>query len=228
MVLERETWLKLPPDTVQMISFAGLVGDGAPLISSSNHKSINASAIHSDKSVNLVQSHTSARKSGFSHWLRSGNPFLQKLSTSKEGHSFPQSNGSTYGEFDGSSSNNFYGDKVLPGKNDSNQMNGTNSVSEEENEDLLADFIDEDSQLPSRSSKPNLPRRKSLHCNDEENTTQTGSSLSLLRLIVLHFTLAKTIIIFIIFTMLFYNGCIDMHILNMLDQWISMQGLCRN
>ncbi|KAF7805657.1 syndetin isoform X1 [Senna tora] len=181
MVLERETWLKLPPDTVQMISFAGLVGDGAPLISSSNHKSIDARAVHSDKSVNLVQSHTSARKSGFSHWLRSGNPFLQKFSTSKEGHCFPQSNGSTYGEFDESPRNNLNGDKVLPGKNDSDQMNGTNSVSDDENEDLHADFIDEDSQLPSRSSKPNHPRKKSLNCNEEENTAQTGSSLSLLR-----------------------------------------------
>lgn len=195
MVLERETWLKLPPDTVQMISFAGLVGDGAPLISSSNHKSINASAIHSDKSMNLVQSHTSARKSGFSHWLRSGNPFSPKLSASKEGHLFTQSNGSTYGELDASSSNNFDSDKVLPGKYDSNQIDGPNSVSEDENEDLLADFIDEDSQLPSRSSKHNNPRRKSLHCDDEENTAQTGSSLSLLRLIALHFTLVKAIII---------------------------------
>lgn len=166
---------------MEIISFAGLVGDGAPLISSSNRQSVTASAVHSDKSVNLVQSHTSARKSGFSHWLRSGNPFLQKLSNSREGHCFSQSNGLTYGEFDGSSSNNFYGDKVLPGKNDSNQTNGAGSVLEDENEDLLADFIDEDSQLPSRSSKPSHSRRKSLNCNEEENRAQTGSSLSLLR-----------------------------------------------
>lgn len=181
MVLEKETWVKLPPDTVQMISFSGLVGDGAPLISLSNHKSINPSAIDTDKSVNLVHSHNSFRKSGFSSWLQHGNPFLQKLSTPREGHCSPKSNGSTYGELDGNSKRNFYGDKVLPGKNDSTQMNGANSISDDENEDLLADFIDEDSQLPSRSSKPNHPRRKSLHCNDEENTAQTGSSLSLLR-----------------------------------------------
>ncbi|XP_028808130.1 syndetin isoform X2 [Neltuma alba] len=181
MVLEKEMWLKLPPDTVQMISFSGLVGDGAPLISLSNPKSINRNAIDSDKSVNLIHSHQSSRISGFSYWLQSGNPFLQKLSTSREGHCLPPSNGSIYGEVDGNSSPNFYGDKVLPGKNDSSEMNGANSISDDENEDLLADFIDEDSQLPSRSSKPNHPRRKSLHCNDEENTVQTGSSLSLLR-----------------------------------------------
>ncbi|KAG4385386.1 hypothetical protein GLYMA_12G083200v4 [Glycine max] len=134
MVLEKETWLKLPPDTVQMISFAGLIGDGAPLISLSSGKSTNVSAVHSTKSVNVV--HTGARKNGFSHWIKSGNPFQQKLPTSNE---------------------------------------------EDENEDLLADFIDEDSQLPSRSSQPHHSRTLSSHGNDEENTTQTGSSLCLLK-----------------------------------------------
>ncbi|XP_061353458.1 uncharacterized protein LOC133298220 isoform X2 [Gastrolobium bilobum] len=179
MVLEKETWLKLPPDTVQIISFAGLIGDGAPLISLSSGKSINVSAIHSDKSGNML--HTSARRNGFSHWIKSGNPFLQKLSTSKEGHGYSQPNGSIYAESDGGSTNNFQDDKASPRKNDSDQMNGANSVSEDENEDLLADFIDEDSQLPSRSSKPHISRINSSHCNDEENTTHTGSSLCLLR-----------------------------------------------
>ncbi|KAK7262226.1 hypothetical protein RJT34_29789 [Clitoria ternatea] len=178
MVLEKESWLKLPPDTVQMVSFAGLIGDGAPLISLSSGKSINVGAIHSDKSVNMV--HTGARKNGFSHWIQNGNPFAQKLSTSKEGHGYSQSNGSICGDFDGSSTNNFHDDKVSQ-KNDSNQMNGTNSVSEDENEDLLADFIDEDSQLPSRSSTPCHSRTNSLHVNDEDSTAQTGSSLCLLR-----------------------------------------------
>lgn len=179
MVLEKETWLKLPPDTVQIISFAGLIGDGAPLISLSISKSMIVNAIHSDKSVNMVR--TGARKSGFSHWIKSGNPFLQKLSTSKEGHGYSQPNGSVYGEFDGGSANNIHDDKASPRKNDSSQLNGVNSVLEDENEDLLADFIDEDSQLPSRSSNPHHSRSNSLHGNDEESTTQTGSSLCLLR-----------------------------------------------
>ncbi|XP_014620084.1 syndetin-like isoform X3 [Glycine soja] len=178
MVLEKETWLKLPPDTVQMISFAGLIGDGAPLISLSSGKSTNVSAVHSTKSVNVV--HTGARKNGFSHWIKSGNPFQQKLPTSNEGRGYSQPNGSVCGEFDGSSTNNFHDDKT-PRKNDFNQMNGANSVSEDENEDLLADFIDEDSQLPSRSSQPHHSRTLSSHGNDEENTTQTGSSLCLLK-----------------------------------------------
>ncbi|KAK7257667.1 hypothetical protein RIF29_31807 [Crotalaria pallida] len=179
MVLEKEIWLTLPADTVQIISFAGLIGDGAPLISLSSGKSVNISAIHSNKSTNVV--HTSPSRSGFSHWIKSGNPFMQKLSISKEGHGYSLSNGSIYGEFDGGSSNNFHGDKVSPRKNDSDHMNGANSVSEDENEDLLADFIDEDSQLPSRISTPSHSRSNSAHGNDEENTMQTGSSLCLLR-----------------------------------------------
>ncbi|XP_004506085.1 uncharacterized protein [Cicer arietinum] len=180
MVMEKETWLKLPSDTVQIISFAGLIGDGAPLISLSTSKSMNVNAFDSNnKSVNMV--HTGSRKSGFSHWIKNGNPFLQKLSTSKEGHGFPQPNGSSYGEFDGGSANNYHDDKASPRKNDPSQLNGANSVSEDENEDLLADFIDEDSQLPSRSSKSHLSRFHSSHGNDEESTTQTGSSLCLLR-----------------------------------------------
>jgi hypothetical protein len=180
MVLEKETWLKLPPETVQIISFAGLIGDGAPLISLSNSKSMNVNAIHSsNKSVNMVQ--TGAMKSGFSNWIKNGNPFLQKLSTSKEGHGNSQHNGSSYGEFDGGSANNYHDDRDTPRKNNSGQSNGANSVSEDENEDLLADFIDEDSQLPSRSTKSHLSRSHSSHGNDEESTTQTGSSLCLLR-----------------------------------------------
>ncbi|KAL1298705.1 hypothetical protein AAHE18_18G051300 [Arachis hypogaea] len=178
VVLEKDSWLKLPPDTVQLVSFAGLTGDGAPLISLTNTKSTNTSAIDLDKSVNFT--HSRARKSGFSDWIRRGNPFLLTSSTPKEGHSQP--NGMIHGDIiDGGSRNNFGGDKVQPKKNDSVQMKGDDSVSEDENEDLLADFIDEDSQLPTRISKLNLKRGYASHCNDDENTAHTGSSLCLLR-----------------------------------------------
>ncbi|TQE04003.1 hypothetical protein C1H46_010374 [Malus baccata] len=173
MVLEREIWLIMPPDTVQEITFPGLAGDGAPIIVSFEGKS-NARVLHS-KSTSVVD--TGTKKSGFSNWLRNGNPFLLKLAhTSKEGLKW---NGTT-GEFDGNFSQRL-GDKVSPPSSDSRHSNGANSVSEEENEDLLADFIDEDSQLPSRISKPRLSRNQSLHCNDGEITAQTGSSICLLR-----------------------------------------------
>ncbi|KAH9700281.1 syndetin [Citrus sinensis] len=173
MVLEKETWMKLPADTVQVVSFAGLVGDGAPLIVSSDSSS--ARVIHSNKSANPTGA--TSRNSGFSHWLKSGNPFSQKLIYISKGLNSPQLNGAIDGEYD----DYFRGDKVTPKSSDKSHMNGTNSVPEEENEDLLADFIDEDSQLPSRISKPNLRRNHSSHWNDDEITSQTGSSLCLLR-----------------------------------------------
>lgn len=173
MVLEKETWMKLPADTVQVVSFAGLVGDGAPLIVSSDSSS--ARVIHSNKSANPTGA--TSRNSGFSHWLKSGNPFSQKLIYISKGLNSPQLNGAIDGEYD----DYFRGDKVTPKSSDKSHMNGANSVPEEENEDLLADFIDEDSQLPSRISKPNLQRNHSSHWNDDEITSQTGSSLCLLR-----------------------------------------------
>ncbi|XP_048324974.1 uncharacterized protein LOC107410549 isoform X2 [Ziziphus jujuba] len=178
MVLERENWMPMPPDTVQVISFAGLVGDGAPLLVDGN--STRARMLLSDNSQKLVD--TGAKKSGFANWLKNGNPFSVKLlPTSKEGQSPTHLNGAIHGEFDGSFADNLCGDKVSPKKSDVSHLNGTNSVLEEENEDLLADFIDEDSQLPSRISKPKLGRSHSANLDDEENTAQTGSSICLLR-----------------------------------------------
>ncbi|KAJ0020790.1 hypothetical protein Pint_32027 [Pistacia integerrima] len=178
MVLEKEIWMKLPPDTVEGVSFAGLVGDGAALIASSN--SSNARVLHSDKSANSVSS--SAEKSGFSHWVKSGNPFSVKLTyTSKEGPNSPQLNGANAGECDGNINDYCHGDKATPKSGGASRMNGINSIPEDENEDLLADFIDEDSQLPSRISKSNNRRIHSSNSNDDETTAQTGSSLCLLR-----------------------------------------------
>lgn len=180
MVLEKENWLKLPPDTVQVISFAGLVGDGAPLIVPSVGKSSNARVRSSDKSASLVDAN--AKKSGFLHWLKSGNPFLLKVThDSKEGRNSSLLNGVVCSDFDGNNSENSHDDKFSPRKSDVNHTNGSNSISEDENEDLLADFIDEDSQLPSRVSKPNVSRSDPAHWKDVEVTAQTGSSVCLLR-----------------------------------------------
>ncbi|XVF19818.1 hypothetical protein REPUB_Repub11eG0143500 [Reevesia pubescens] len=179
MVLEKETWLRLPPETVQIISFAGLVGDGAPLIAASDGNSSNTRVLHTDKSANTVD--TGAKKSGFSPWLRNGNPFLLKVSSSPKGalNSSPL-NGATSGDYEGNV-DKLHVDVVSPHNGDVNHINGSNSASEEENEDLLADFIDEDSQLPSRISKSGLSKNYSSHCSNDEFTAQTGSSLCLLR-----------------------------------------------
>uniref|UniRef100_A0A5B7BLV1 Putative syndetin isoform X1 n=1 Tax=Davidia involucrata TaxID=16924 RepID=A0A5B7BLV1_DAVIN len=181
MVMEKENWLKLPPDTVQVVSFAGLVGDGAALIVPSDRNSSKAGVLHSNKSADSVE--TGSKKSGFSHWLKSGNPFSLKLScTSKEYHDSFLNESAISGEPDGKINENTHNDEFSPKNSGGNHVNGNNSVSEDENEDLHADFIDEDSQLPSRISKPKHSRSYSSHWNDEEMAAQTGSSLCLLRL----------------------------------------------
>ncbi|CAM8916625.1 unnamed protein product [Rhodiola kirilowii] len=162
MVLDKESWMRLPPETIQVISFAGLVGDGAPLIvpAYGNSKKAVAEVCHSNKSADSLK--IGANNNGFSHWLESGNPFLPKAASGfKEGGS-PKLNGTTSPT--GSNENS----KDVPG-----------SAEDDENEDLHADFIDEDSQLPSRVVKH---KTRSTQSSNEDTTAHTGSSLCLLRL----------------------------------------------
>ncbi|KAK3043631.1 hypothetical protein RJ639_001693 [Escallonia herrerae] len=180
MVMEKETWLPMLPDTIQVISFAGLGGDGAaPIVPSDN--SSNARASRPIESADSVES--GSKKIGFSHWIKNGNPFLLRLScTSKDYHDSIHNGSAVSEECDGKISKNPGNNQYSPQKSDSNHVNGINSLSEDENEDLHADFIDEDSQLPSRISKPKHSPAPSSHWNDEEMRAQTGSSLCLLRL----------------------------------------------
>lgn len=180
MVMEKENWQIMPPDTIQVVSFAGLVGDGAALIASSNN-SPSSQLLQYNRSVGSVENRS--KRSGFSHWLERGNPFSSKLNggTTEKSNSF-QLNGSTMhgerGNTDEIYQNSISTQKISAG----NDVNGGASLSEDENEDLHADFIDEDSQLPSRISKPNRLRHHSSRWNDEGMRAQTGSSLSLLKL----------------------------------------------
>lgn len=176
MVMERENWQLLPPDTIQVVSFPGLVGDGAALLVSSVN-SPRSRLLRDSKSVGLA---SGSKKGGFSYWLENGCLFLPKLNSSADEHSETlQSNGSaTQGS--GSSHKIPRHTKSSFGSGDVNHVNGT--IPEEEDEDLHADFIDEDSQLPSRITKPGHSRHNSLRGgNQEEVIAQTGSSLSLLR-----------------------------------------------
>lgn len=178
MVLEKENWLQLPPETIQVVSFAGLVGDGAALIVPSDRNSPNKRVLRSSEPADLVE--TDSKKSGFSYWLKSGNPFLVKLSAKEHNDSFSPK-GSVSGEPNGIHNENLHTYTFPSKNNDAIHGNGTTTVSEDENEDLHADFIDEDSQLPSRISKSNHSRNYSAHSNGEEGIPQTGSSLCLLR-----------------------------------------------
>uniref|UniRef100_A0A1D1XEN0 Coiled-coil domain-containing protein 132 n=1 Tax=Anthurium amnicola TaxID=1678845 RepID=A0A1D1XEN0_9ARAE len=180
MVLEKETWAKMSSESMKAISLAGLVGDGAPLIASSNRPTL---SVHSSNISH--QTAPGYQKNGFSHWLNITNPFLSKMACSpKESlKAHILSNGSTISCLgDVSIADPFHNES--PGEcSDGILMNGSSSILEDENEDLLADFIDEDSQLPSRISKPMFARSRSAYWNDEEMiSAQTGSSLCLLRL----------------------------------------------
>ncbi|KAL1209511.1 hypothetical protein V5N11_020412 [Cardamine amara subsp. amara] len=178
MVLEKETWTKLSPDTVQAINFAGLVGDGAPLIISSRSASGSSRFSHSNKSNESID--PSGNRSGFSYWLKSGNPFSAKLTYYREDQDYSAVNGAVAEDYEGNDS--IHGDVVIPKIRDAKRINGGSPVSEDENEDLLADFIDEDSQLPRRSFTSSQSRKSSVHFSaNDDLTAQTGSSLCLLR-----------------------------------------------
>ncbi|KAL7153983.1 hypothetical protein ABFS83_04G204600 [Erythranthe nasuta] len=177
MVMEKENWQIMPLDTIQVVSFPGLVGDGAALIVSSDRSP--SSRSRDSRSVRPVVS--GSKRGGFFYWQEHGNPFSSKLNGSSEEYSDSlHSNGLTS---QGSGNTDKIGRhaKSSPKSGDVNHVNGT-TLSEDENEDLHADFIDEDSQLPSRISKPSHSRHNSLRTNDEDMTAQTGSSLSILRL----------------------------------------------
>lgn len=176
MVLEKETWRKLSPDTVQAINFSGLVGDGAPLIISSRSASGSSRFPHSNKSNDSID--PSGNRSGFSYWLKSGNPFSAKLPYYREDQDYSSVNGAVSGDFEGNDS--IHDDVVNPKIRDKKCINGGSPVSGDENEDLHADYIDEDSQLPRRSFTRSHSSSSHFSTNDDL-TAQTGSSLCLLR-----------------------------------------------
>ncbi|EFH54914.1 hypothetical protein ARALYDRAFT_343860 [Arabidopsis lyrata subsp. lyrata] len=177
MVLEKERWTKLSPDTVQAINFAGLVGDGAPLIISSCSATGSSRFSHSNKSNNSIDA--SCNRSGFSYWLKGGNPFSAKLTHYREDQDYSLVNGDISGDYEGNDS--IHDDVVNSKIREKKRTNGGSPVSEDEKEDLLADFIDEDSQLPRRSFTRSHSRTSSSYLSTNDDlTAQTGSSLCLL------------------------------------------------
>ncbi|KAG2550759.1 hypothetical protein PVAP13_9KG321000 [Panicum virgatum] len=159
MVLEKESWTIMSAEASQIISLAGLTGDGAALCSPTSRSSkLPMNSFHG----NSTTANSGKQRLGFASWLKIENPFSIKLE-----------NGSAespkYNVLFNSSVNNNHG-------------NGNNSSLDEENEDLLADFIDEDSQLPSRIPKTKIVKGNSSHWKDGDISSQTGSSLSLLRM----------------------------------------------
>jgi hypothetical protein len=157
MVLEKESWTIMSAEASQIISLAGLTGEGAALCSPTSRSSkLPVNSYHGNSTANPGK-----QKLGFASWLKIENLFTFKLENGSA--ESPKSNML----FDSSVSNN--------------HGNRNNSSLDEENEDLLADFIDEDSQLPSRIPKAKIVKGNSSHWQDGDISSQTGSSLSLLR-----------------------------------------------
>ncbi|XP_062205104.1 uncharacterized protein LOC133907097 [Phragmites australis] len=159
MVLEKESWTIMSAEASQIISLAGLTGDGAALISPTGRSSNLPINCYRE---NSTAANSGKQKNGFASWLKIENPFSSKLENGSV--ESPKSNML----FD-SSAGNSHG-------------NGNNSSFDEENEDLLADFIDEDSQLPSRIPETRIVKGNSSHWKDGDISSQTGSSISLLRM----------------------------------------------
>ncbi|KAL6641424.1 hypothetical protein ACP70R_019605 [Stipagrostis hirtigluma subsp. patula] len=159
MVLEKESWTIMSAEASQIISLAGLTGDGAALISPTGRSS--SLPINCYRGY-FTTANPGKQKDGFASWLKVENPFSSKLE-----------NGSVESP---------RSDMPLHASAGNSHGNGNNSSFDEENEDLLADFIDEDSQLPSRILKPKIVKGNSSHWKDGDISSQTGSSLSLLRM----------------------------------------------
>lgn len=175
MVLEKETWVKISSDATQAISLAGLVGDGAALITPVSMA--NLSLPHSKK--NALE--RGEQKNGFAHWLRTENPFLARTASPRDSSvTSILPNGTSPDLSDRKTTDVLQFPNKLNGSQNSPAVR-SNSNLEDENEDLLADFIDEDSQLPSRNPRTDCSPSTS-HWNDEDISTQTGSSICLLRL----------------------------------------------
>ncbi|KAL6905296.1 hypothetical protein ACP4OV_002897 [Aristida adscensionis] len=158
MVLEKESWTIMSAEASHIISLAGLTGDGAALISPTGSTSNLPVNYYRG---NFTMDISEKQKDGFASWLNIENPFSSKLENGSV--ESPRS------DMTHSSTGNSHG-------------NGNNSSIDEENEDLLADFIDEDSQLPSRIPKPKIVKGNYSHWKDGDISSQTGSSLSLLRM----------------------------------------------
>ncbi|ONK71818.1 uncharacterized protein A4U43_C04F12710 [Asparagus officinalis] len=182
MVLEKESWVKISGDTHQVISLAGLIGDGAPLIVSSATNTSTLSLLRSKKISEKVD--TGRQNNGFSYWLRISNPFSSKLTSGSYESLNAQIlvNGSPTSGLADANDDTSHCDRISEKSHSQGHANGNSSAVEDENEDLLADFIDEDSQLPSRISKPMHAKNSTANWNDEEVSSQTGSSICLLRL----------------------------------------------
>lgn len=187
IVLEKETWQQISPETIKAVNLAGLVGDGAPLLAPFHHGLSREQGLNSNHHSREEES--KELHAGFSQWSKRGNPFRHKKSHTPRGDdsSLNEVSMSTVSylldkESAGCVGNGTLVIEALGKRSSGNGKSIEGGEEEDENEDLLADFIDEDSQLPSRVSNPTVKRSTpSRNWKHEEIEGLTGSSVSLLR-----------------------------------------------
>lgn len=167
MIVEKELWQPLSSLALKSVNLAGLTGHGASLVRSS--MSGESSGAQGPSSLS-----SGAGKVGFADWLQKGNPFAEKAlhdpaSTKVVHQGAVKVNGV---------------DKVEV------VVNGVSKGEDEEddeNEDLLADFIDEDSQLPGRlyhnfkKSATVMEAKSTQGSSEDKNLILTNSSVNILR-----------------------------------------------
>ncbi|KAJ7561332.1 hypothetical protein O6H91_03G024200 [Diphasiastrum complanatum] len=201
LMLEKETWKELPGDALKMLNIVGLTGNGAPIFGGSsgivNPKSITKS-ITSGSLLDTFQSATGRsgekgmQQTGFLQWLERGNPFSERRthnSASKAGVEKSLDDKLERATWDAQPVPELHGSNLVKENNSSGTLSNENSrdPEEDENEDLLADFIDEDSQQPSRlysSVRSELSASGSINkqlSGYDDLLTLTGSSIAVLR-----------------------------------------------
>ena len=168
MIVEKELWQPLSSLALKSVNLAGLTGHGASLVRpSASGESHGASEGPSSLS-------SGAGKVGFADWLQKGNPFAEKA---QHGPAIIKVVDENAVKVNGV-------DKVGV------VANGVSKVGDEEddeNEDLLADFIDEDSQLPGRlyhnfRRSTTVTEAKSTQGSSEDKSlVLTNSSVNILR-----------------------------------------------
>ena len=168
MVVEKEFWQPLSSLVLKSVNLAGLTGHGASLV----RASISGESHRASQGRRSLSS--SAEKAGFADWLQKGNPFAEK---SQYSSAIPK-------EVDGDAVKVNGFDKVGA------VANGTvksEDGEDDENEDLLADFIDEDSQLPSRlyhnfrKGATSTEAKGSQASSEDKSLVLTNSSVNILR-----------------------------------------------
>ena len=194
MMLEKELWQQLPPAAIKTVNLAGLLGDGAPVLMGSPlglSRESDSRSSHTLSDQGMPGKEES--KAGFAFWLEKGNPFSERKS-----HGLILANTDfkhatkTMGESHISSTDNEQF-KVSDAASCGTMTNGAlehhdsnlnDELNEDEDEDLLADFIDEDSQLPSRvyrGSNNGSSKDKRAQVITDEDLTLTGSAVGILR-----------------------------------------------